>query len=298
MSIEDFRNYARSHGLEPPENITPGRWARGPGEGKRPSNRAAAYLMFPDGEGGVIWDYSTGLREVWQAKRSATYTRAEREAFARQVKLAKEYAAADLRARQANAANRAVAIWEAAKPVLSNFPYLTRKCIQPYNARIHAGTLALPIVDFSATLTSLQFIDRDGNKRMLSGGRKRGCFIPVSGDQASPSRVVVCEGWATGCTLAEDEPNSLILAAIDAGNLEPVAVGARKRWPDADLVIAGDDDRQTEGNPGRTKAIAAAKASGALLAFPEWPKDAPDYLTDFNDLACYLSGTLEAKGVA
>lgn len=146
-------------------------------------------------------------------------------------------------------------------------------------------------MDFSDRLTSLQFIAADGGKLLLSGGRKRGCFIPVAGDMADPTRVIICEGWATGCTLAEDEPAALALAAVDAGNLEPVALAARRRWPSAELVIAGDDDRLTAGNPGATKAKAAAIiASGALLALPQWPEDAPDHLTDFNDLAVWLAG--------
>jgi len=40
-------------------------------------------------------------------------------------------------------------------------------------------------------------------------------------------------------------------------------------------VIAGDDDRLTAGNPGGTKAKAAAIASGALLALPQWPGMCP-----------------------
>ncbi|MDT4875053.1 hypothetical protein FQZ97_1103950 [compost metagenome] len=59
----------------------------------------------------------------------------------------------------------------------------------------------------------------------------------------------------------------------------------RTRYPDAKIVLAGDDDRQTEGNPGRTAANAAATAVGGLVAFPDWPADAPLTLTDFNDLA-------------
>jgi len=125
-------------------------------------------------------------------------------------------------------------------------------------------------MDLTGRLTNLQFIVTDGRKRLLSGGRKRGCFIPVAGDMENPARVIICEGWATGCTLTEDEPAVLVLAAIDAGNLGPVALAVCRHWPSAGLVIAGDDDRLTAGNPGATKAKAAAIASGALLALPQW----------------------------
>lgn len=285
-----FRAAICAAGLEPPDAIEPGKLHRFPGKGKRASNRAGWCLLFDDGLGGCFGDWSSGFSETWQAKPDKPYSRAERAAFARRVEAAKHQAEAERSARQANAANRAAAIWNTATPAPGNHPYLIRKGIQPHGARLHKGALVLPVMDFTDKLTSLQFIAADGGKLLLSGGRKRGCFIPVAGDRANPSRVVICEGWATGCTLAEDEPATLVLAAIDAGNLEPVAVASRQRWPSSELVIAGDDDRLTPGNPGATKAKAAAIASGALLALPQWPEDAPEHLTDFNDLAMWLAG--------
>ncbi len=289
-ALSNFRDAIRATGLEPPDAIEPGKLHRFPGNGKRPSNRAGWCLLFDDGLGGCFGDWSSGLSETWQEKRNKPYSQAEGAAFARRVEEAKKQAEAGRRTRQADAAKRAVAIWNAATPAPSGHPYLIHKRVRPRSARIHNGALTLPIVDFTSRLTSLQFIATDGGKLLLSGGRKQGYFIPVAGDMKKPTRVIICEGWATGCTLAEDEPTALVLAAIDAGNLEPVAVATRRRWPSAELVIAGDDDRLTADNPGASKALAAAIASGALLAFPQWPKDAPEHLTDFNDLAVWLAG--------
>ncbi|MDT4822672.1 hypothetical protein FQZ97_558790 [compost metagenome] len=73
---------------------------------------------------------------------------------------------------------------------------------------------------------------------------------------------------------------------MNAGNLEPVARALRTKYGELiELVIAGDDDRQTEGNPGRTAATAAALAVAGLVTFPDWPPGAPPHLSDFNDLA-------------
>jgi len=289
-TLSNFRDAIRAAGLEPPDAIEPGRLHRFPGNGKRASNRAGWCLLFDDGLGGCFGDWSSGFSETWQAKRDKPYSQTERAAFARRVEAAKKQAEAERRTRQANAENRAAAIWNAATPAPGNHPYLIRKRIQPHSARLHKDALMLPVLDFANRLTSLQFITADGSKLLLSGGRKRGCFIPVAGDMKDPARVILCEGWATGCTLAEDETAALVLAAIDAGNLEPVALAACRRWPTAELVIAGDDDRRTSGNPGATKAKAAAIASGALLALPQWPEKAPVHLTDFNDLAVWLAG--------
>lgn len=289
-AISQFRDAMRAAGLEPPDGIKAGKLHRFPGAGKRPGNRAGWCLLFDDARGGCFGDWSSGLSEAWQAQSDKLFSRSERAAFAGRVKEARKQAEAARRTRQAEAATRAVAIWNAATPAPHNHPYLIRKCIQPHGARIHNGALMLPVMDFTDKLASLQFVAADGGKRLLSGGRKRGCFIPVAGDKANPTRVIICEGWATGCTLAEDEPAALVLAAIDAGNLERVALAARRHWPTAAQVIAGDDDRLTPGNPGATKARVAAIVSKALLAMPQWPKDAPEHLTDFNDLAVWLAG--------
>ena len=283
-----FRDAIRVTGLEPPDDIVPGKLYRFPGVGKRKNNTAGWCKLFDDGRGGCFGDWSSGFSENWQERRRKPLSCRGRAALLRRIAEARAQSEADRRARQAEAAGRASAIWNGTVPAPGNHPYLTRKAVGPYGARLHKGALVLPVMDFAGKLTSLQFIDSCGGKLLLSDGRKRGCVIPVAGDRKEPFRVIVCEGWATGCTLAEAEPAALVLAAIDAGNLEPAAVAARHKWPSVKIVVAGDDDRLTAGNPGATKARAAAIAANALLALPQWPEDAPDSLTDFNDLAVWL----------
>jgi putative DNA primase/helicase len=183
------------------------------------------------------------------------------------------------------AAERALRIWNTAKPADPSHGYLRRKAVGPNGARGYRGLLVLPVVDFESALWSLQFIEASGYKRLLRGGRKAEHFIPVSEPDA-PERLLLCEGWATGATLAEAEPEALVLAAIDAGNLERVAVGARRRYPDLPMVICGDCDP-----PGIEAANRAARAAGSMVAFPGFPPGATG--TDFNDLAAVL-----AEGVA
>ena len=72
--------------------------------------------------------------------------------------------------------------------------------------------------------------------------------------------------------------------AFNAGNVEPVAVALRAKYPALKIIIAADDDHQTDGNPGMTKATAAALMVGGLLAAPMFPAGGPDKATDFNDL--------------
>jgi len=289
-AISRFRDVIRASGLEPPDVIEPGRLYRFPGIDKGPSNRAGWCKLFDDCLGGCFGDWSSGLSKTWFSKQDRPRSPQAQAALSRQIKAARLQAERARHDRHAAAAHRARRIWDAAPAAPGRHAYLVAKGIEPHNARLHKGCLMLPVMSFDGLISSLQFIAPNGSKRLLSGGRKRGCFIAVAGDEEQARRVIICEGWATGCTLAADDPDALVLAAIDAGNLEPVAVAARRRWPSAEIVIAGDDDRRTPGNPGATQAKAAAIASDALLALPQWPADAPETLTDFNDLARWLAG--------
>ena len=57
----------------------------------------------------------------------------------------------------------------------------------------------------------------------------------------------------------------------------------RKRHPNAEIILAADNDKWTDGNPGVTKAKEAALTIDGKLAIPEF-KDLNTKPTDFNDL--------------
>jgi len=63
-----------------------------------------------------------------------------------------------------------------------------------------------------------------------------------------------------------------------------VARALRAKYPTARLIVCADDDYRTDGNPGVTKATAAARVVGGLIAVPDFDGDRPDGATDFNDL--------------
>ena len=272
--FDDFRDAIRATGLIPPDSIEPGRFVRFPGIGKRPGNRAGWCILMEDGRGGAFGDFAADFRETWHRGRDRSRHSNWRPRGGSSPTMHLE------------AAIRARDLWEKATPVRAH-PYLVSKRIKAFGAKALRDLLVLPIIGFDGILHTLQFIDAVGNKRYLKGGRKAGCLVHAAGPALSHSRVIICEGWATGCSLAEHEQEALVLAALDAGNLEAVAVQARRRWPESRIVLASDDDRRTPGNPGRTKAHAAAAAVGGLVALPDWPEGAPDTLSDFNDLAVW-----------
>jgi hypothetical protein len=136
----------------------------------------------------------------------------------------------------------------------------------------------------------LQQIHLDGGKRFLEDGAISGNFVPVQVGDEDKKTLIITEGFATGASLAKANDEAKVIAALNAGNIDKVAGKMRAKYPDWRIIIAGDDDRTTEGNPGRTKATNAAYRHGCEVAFPEWPQNAPRDLTDFNDLACLVGG--------
>ncbi|MEC9388075.1 MAG: toprim domain-containing protein [Pseudomonadota bacterium] len=237
----------------------------------------------------IAGDWSTGAETKWVAGTGDTLNPDERRELKRRMAESKR-AREEEQARQWEARAAAAARhWHSCSPADPLHPYLQRKGIQPHLARQKGRELVLLLADFTGKAWSLQTIDETGDKRLMAGGKKAGHFIVVDGPDY-PTRVLICEGYATGCTLAEIDPAALVLAAVDCGNLQAVATGARNRWPCADLIVCGDDDRQTPGNPGATAARAAALAAGARFALPEWPPAAPLHLSDFNDLQNWERG--------
>lgn len=243
-------------------------------EGDRKGDRNGWCVLHLDGRpAGAFGSWKAGISGSWRADHQTPISRGQRDAITE----AQRKREAQRERERVNAANRARIIRNGSRRADPGHPYLKAKHVKPHSARQYGHRLVLPLYDFEANLHSLQFIDVDGDKRLLKGGRKGGCFIPVAGRMPA-ERLLICEGWATGASLAESEPDSLVLAAVDAGNLKAVAVGARHKWPEAEMVICGDCD-----DVGETKARLAAVAAGALVAFPDFPAGAAG--TDFNDLA-------------
>jgi putative DNA primase/helicase len=280
-----FREVMRAAGLEPPDVIEPGKLHRFPGIGKRNGNTAGWCKLFDDGLGGSFGDWSSGFSENWQAKRDKPFSPAEREAFKRHVAEAQAQLDAERKTRQAEAAAKAAAIWNVAAPAPGDHPYLVRKGIEADGARLHNGALLIPMRE-GGELHSLQFIGPDGDKRFLTGGRVAGCYFSIGSTQGAAA-LCIAEGFATGATIHQATGHP-VAVAFNAGNLKAVAQAMRARFPTLPLIVCADDDADTQGNPGLSKASEAAQSIGGLLAVPSFCPERPPSATDFNDMATAL----------
>jgi putative DNA primase/helicase len=212
-------------------------------------------------------------------------------------------------ARHAAVAHEAQAIWQWARPVGPEHPYLMRKHLEPVPAlreleapELHALLGYAPasegqpltgrvlVVPFwiGEAISTLELIDGHGLKSSLAGGiKKDGYWIagpaPAAGEPSTP--ILIGEGVATVLS-AYRATDWMALATLSSGTLPQVTAILRERYPDAELVVLGDL------GPGETRARQAAEESRARLALPVFADDArinDKVPTDFNDMAV-LSG--------
>jgi putative DNA primase/helicase len=70
---------------------------------------------------------------------------------------------------------------------------------------------------------------------------KRGAFHAINATE-QPQEVIIAEGLATTLSVHLMRPDALAVCAIDAGNLLPVARQMRQQYPQAQIIIAADND--------------------------------------------------------
>lgn len=291
--VAGFQNAMLAAGVGLPDKINAdGRLHRFCGEGDKSGHMNCYYVLYLDGHpAGAFGSWRLGIRETWRAE-GLRGKPAELERTRRILQADRERAEAERQESYEGTAEYAARLCHGSKPADPAHSYLVAKRVRPHGLRQRGETLLVPLRDLDGHGWNLQRIGPDGSKRFLKGGRVTGLASPI-GDLTDPVRLVICEGWATAATLHE-ATGYPVLATMTAGNLRPVALAARERWPDAEIIIAADNDRFTKlpdgrENPGVIFATEAAAAAGARLMVPEFPPGVDG--TDFNDLTLASSKT-------
>lgn len=247
----------------------------------KPKRRNGWYVSY--GDLLVMGDWLTGLTETWKPG-GHQRNLADRQRIKEAIDRSKQHKLST----QKQAAIDAKELYQRAQQVAVH-PYLSAKCISAADGlRLSGKWLLVPLYDVvSNELLNLQRIAPDGTKLFLKGGKITGTGCPIQFMGETISRVFICEGYATAASI-QHVTSLPVIAAMNAGNLMPVAKATKKRWPEAEIVIAGDDDWLTEQdtgiNPGKSKALEAANAISAKVSFPPFTlEDKKAGLTDWND---------------
>ncbi len=148
------------------------------------------------------------------------------------------------------------------------------------------GSLLLPLVDNQRSIKGGQLISPKGEKSLLVGSALSASFIVVA-DKTDKNieQVVITEGFATGLSLSK-VIDAFIVAAVAATNLVKVAQQLRERWPQAKIIIAGDNDFiDGKENTGKLWAEKAAKAVDGWVTLPptHYKADWDDYRQENSD---------------
>jgi len=287
--IKEFAQALKDHGIViKGYPVMNGKWQRASLEGE-PRKQNASYRAFLDGlPNAQIKNFKTDELHKWVSA-GQPLTEKERAALQAQAAETRAARAQELAQAQNAAAKKAFGVWKNAPAWAdkSNSGYLERKDVKGYGVKIDKeGCLIIPARDVDGHIHTLQTIGED-TKHFLKNGRKGGMMhvIDPNKEIAEAGRIIIAEGYATVATLHEATGNPVV-AAFDSGNLKAVAVALKSKYPEAEMVIAIDNDHQLERNVGRAKAWDAARAvEGKVLEPPLSKEERLKGLTDWNDLA-------------
>ena len=145
------------------------------------------------------------------------------------------------------------------------------------------GSLLLALSGISGTVTAAQTITPAGVKMLVAGSAKRGAYHVVNTPE-KPQSIILAEGLATALTAHLMRPDAMIVAAIDAGNLLPVAQVMRQQHPQAKIIIAADNDHHGGGTETGATNTGKIAAENAALSVAGWVSMPPtDHKADWND---------------
>ena len=286
----------------------------------------ASIREFADCNGGAVFNHKDRTYAVWfdDYKDGRELTEAQKRKLKAEMEAARRLSEAEEHTKHERAARYSMCFYRNSKPV-ENDPYLNRKHVKPtatlrsipyakafeilmaYYAdafgykptgfmgkggtalKSEKDLLLIPMRGDVSHVQTIQLIDETGTKAFLCGGKKKGAYwqsekLPEF-DPDTTMTIGIGEGVATVLSVKQVK-GFPVVAAMDCGNLKPVALGIGSRFPKAKILILSD-----VGN-GEKEAFEAAQACGGELVIPKFTdalkadfkrltgKDNP---TDFND---------------
>jgi putative DNA primase/helicase len=282
--MSTLQNAIANHGLGINEIILDGNIHRFTPAGDR--SKCGWYVGNDNG------DYQSGAYGCWKRDIKETFcsinfnelSSKQKQDYAKQQEKLKSKIKSETVSRNLCAKKAIQKRWaEASKEHLLTHPYLINKQVEALNVRIGLNNnLLIPIYDRLGELWNIQSITSSGIKLFSKGAKVKHCFHPIGLSDKHPVQIFLCEGYATGMSIYQATQTPTIVC-FNAGNLLKVGLEIAKKYPDAKLVFAADNDQYGSNNTGKNNATVAAQATGGTVALPQFActKTKP---TDFNDL--------------
>ena len=281
------------------------RWLRFAGATDKKGTKSCDLKLHDHGDYfvGIVIDHKTGITKKFTTRtgKQALLTPEERAAAQRQRQEYERQKAEQSARKHRMLSGMAKRVWSGCiKPEgwTKPHPYIERKQVRPLNIRRYTSNkhdvLVLPMACPFEGLKSLYTIDQKGFKRPLLGSQPSGLGMAIGQDLSTAKRIWLVEGWATSASLHEMTGESVVVA-FTAGNLGAVMDKLVQKYSDAELKLCADDDRATAAkphmngkNPGLYYAQEVQKRHPQIALYkPMFPPDAPQGLSDVNDLVNY-----------
>lgn len=246
----------------------------------KPGDKSGWYVFYDDTKFpcGVFGNWRTGEQFKWFAKDDSKLTY-EDSCFIRERV---ENAEAQKLELYKVTADIAEDLYYKLDQATDDHPYLVKKQIKANEfVKVTNGDnkLVLPVfqlIDGEFKITSLQFIDENGQKKFFKDGDPKGGFMLI-GDFTD--KMFMCEGFATGQSIYESTELGTIVA-FNAGNLVKVTNVLASMC--SNITIVADNDESETG-------IKKANETGLpVILVPELGMDANDYKNAGNDLKALL----------
>jgi putative DNA primase/helicase len=307
----EFLEFLSSHGFSPNDDIIgDDKWRRARVNGERKRElRYVLKIMDNFASGGFMYkgcDYTH-----WSSKTNQKLSKGEYDALKARIEADRIANENERQRKFMTVAEKSQRMWKSYKPASPDHPYLKKKKIEPLNIRQTRDILVLPMFE-CGQLWNLQFINSKGEKRFLTGGKTKDCYGSLVFKNDDCDIIIITEGYATANSI-RTATGLPVFFSYTAGNLYGVTKAIRKKFPDAKIIIAADNDaftmhhknaqshpdyKKTDGNDdqwskwreegllyntGVDKATEAAREFGAEISIPEF-KDLQTKPTDYNDL--------------
>lgn len=287
--MKDLLSQMQNDGYSPPDLILDGKIHRW-GPSVKKSNWYIGFQNFSDetGQQFVVAQYgSWKMDEALTFHSSIQLSKQDRKKIKERIAEAQRKTQHEKEKLQIEVAEESQSFFETLGEIEIT-SYMQRKRVSNhYGARTQFGNLYVPVRDIDGKLWSVQTITEAGAKYFAEGGRITGGFHSI-GNILEVETIYICEGFATGVSIYESIHRPIVIA-FNAYNLAPVSEAIKKRFPDKQIIICGDDDRwalNAKGeaiNPGRDRGSDAAKKVLGVAIFPVF-KSLDGQPTDFNDL--------------
>ena len=236
----------------------------------------------------VFGCWKAGFTSQKRAETGVKYTPAQEMKLLSQIAEAKKLRDAEQERKHEVAVETIESTWPTFTPASPDHPYLKRKGIGAHGARVTGdGRLVVPLYSDDGELSSLQYIDGDGNKLYHTGGITGARFWMIG---ELKQTLYIAEGFATAATIHE-ATNEAVVVAFSANNLPSVAGIMRTKYGSTqDIVVVADHDVS---GVGLNKATEASARHGVRVVMPPNMGDANDYVQAGHDLLLLLNPTVE-----